>query len=112
LLGIVSLAGLDTELTFQVAPDARSALVRRMLELCPAAYRVSTPSAEVSIVSIQEGRARVALRRLWNLPDLHQVGIFEGAMDVCGAVGTIEVERHSLCDADFDIRGQVASASR
>ena len=77
---------------------------RRMLELCPAAYRVSTPSAEVSIVEIENGRARIALRRLWNLPDLYQVGIFEGAMDVCGAVGAITVERHSLGDVDFEVR--------
>lgn len=82
---------------------------RRMLELCPAAYRISTPTAAVSILSIEDGRARVALRRLWNLPDLHQVGIFEGAMDVCGAVGSVLVERHSPCDVDFDVRWQGAN---
>lgn len=82
---------------------------RRMLELCPAAYRVSTPTAEVSILSIESGHARVALRRMWNLPDLHQVGIFEGAMDVCGVFGSIKVERHSLCDVDFEIRWRAAA---
>jgi hypothetical protein len=74
------------------------------LELSPAAYRVSTPTAEVSIVEVEDGRALVALRRLWNLPDLHQVGIFEGAMDVCGVIGSIAVERHSLCDVDLEVR--------
>jgi uncharacterized protein (TIGR02265 family) len=82
---------------------------RRMLELCPAAYRISTPSAAVSILSIEDGRARIALRNLWNLPDFHQVDIIEGAMDVCGAVGTISIERHSFCDVDLDVRWQGAN---
>jgi len=74
-----------------------------------AAYRISTPTAAVTILSIEAGRARVALRGLWNLPDLHQVGIFEGAMDVCGAAEAILVERHSPCDVDFDVRWQGAN---
>jgi uncharacterized protein (TIGR02265 family) len=77
---------------------------RRVLELSPLAYRVSTPTAQVSILSIENGRALVALRRLWNLPDLHQVGIFEGAMEVCGVVGSVLVERYSLCDVDLEVR--------
>jgi uncharacterized protein (TIGR02265 family) len=83
---------------------------RRMLELCPLAYRVSTPTALVTIINIEDGRARLALRRMWNLPDLHQVGIFEGAMEVCGAIGSIAVERHSLCDVDLEVRWTEAGA--
>jgi uncharacterized protein (TIGR02265 family) len=82
---------------------------RRVLELCPAAYRVSTPTAEVSILNVEDGRARVALRGMWNLPDLHQIGIFEGAMDVCGVIGKITVERYSLCDVDFEVRWRAAN---
>jgi uncharacterized protein (TIGR02265 family) len=81
---------------------------RRVLELCPAAYRVSTPTADVSIINVEAGRARVALRRMWNLPDFHQVGIFEGAMDLCGVTGSITVERHNLCDVDFEVRWRAA----
>jgi uncharacterized protein (TIGR02265 family) len=76
---------------------------RRVLELCPAAYRVSCEGSEVRVRSITEEHAVIELRNLWNLPDFHQVGIFEGAMHVCGAQGLIRVQTLGFGDVDFDI---------
>jgi uncharacterized protein (TIGR02265 family) len=84
---------------------------RRVLELCPAAYRVSVEPAQVTVRSITDGRAIVELRELWNLPDLHQVGIFEGAMQVCGASGQIRVHPIDFGAADFEITWQEAAFS-
>ena len=78
---------------------------RRVLELCPAAYRIATPTASVNVLECVPGRARVAMRGMYALADLHQVGIFEGAMEACRAEGTILVEQHAdLGDADYELR--------
>lgn len=78
---------------------------RRVLELCPAAYRVATPTASVSILECAQGHARVAIRGMYALPDLHQVGIFEGAMEACGTAGSVLVQRHDdVGDADYELR--------
>jgi uncharacterized protein (TIGR02265 family) len=84
---------------------------RRVLELSPTAYRVSVESAKVSVRSITEGHAIVELRELWNLPDLHQVGIFEGAMLVCNARGTIRVEPIDFGSANLEITWQDSARS-
>jgi uncharacterized protein (TIGR02265 family) len=76
---------------------------RRVIELCPAAYRIACEGCEVTVRSISDEHAVIELRNLWNLPDLHQVGIFEGAMQVCGAQGVIRVQTLGFGDADFDI---------
>ena len=81
---------------------------RRVLELCPAAYRVSVENAQVTIRSITDGSAIIELRELWNLPDLHQVGIFEGAMQVCGVRGKIRVRMIDFGAADLEIAWQEA----
>jgi uncharacterized protein (TIGR02265 family) len=81
---------------------------RRALELCPAAYRVVMDPGAVTVRSISEGHAVIELREIWNLPEFHQVGVFEGAMDVCAATGTIEVDVIDFGSADFEIRWQQA----
>jgi len=85
---------------------------RRVLELCPAAYRVAVEHSQVTIRSIAEGRALVELRELWNLPDLHQVGIFEGAMQVCGARGKILVRQIDYGAADLEITWQEGAGAK
>lgn len=84
---------------------------RRVLELSPTAYRVSVESAKVSVRSITEGHAIVELHELWNLPDLHQVGIFEGAMLVCNARGTVRVEPIDFGAANLEITWQDSARS-
>jgi len=79
---------------------------RRVLELCPAAYRVAVEPARVTVRSVSNDHAVVELRDLWNLPDLHQVGIFEGAMQVCGVQGVIRVQPIDFGAADFDVSWQ------
>jgi uncharacterized protein (TIGR02265 family) len=81
---------------------------RRVLELCPAAYRIVIDPGSVAMRSITDGHAVVELRDIWNLPDLHQVGIFEGALDVCAATGTIEVNVIDFGAVDFEIRWRQA----
>lgn len=76
---------------------------RRVVELCPMAYRVASEEAKVTIRTLEEGHAVVELRNLWNLPDFHQVGIFEGAMRVCDVRGTVRVSTFSFGDVDFDV---------
>jgi uncharacterized protein (TIGR02265 family) len=76
---------------------------RRVVEQTPAAYKVAAHPASVTIRSVSDGHAVVELRDLWNLPDLHQVGIWEGAMDVCGAQGRIAVHARGFGSADFEI---------
>jgi uncharacterized protein (TIGR02265 family) len=76
---------------------------QRVVELTPAAYRVAVSPGTITVRSVSEQHARVELRDIWNLPDLHQVGIWEGAMLVCGAEGTIKTERIGMSAADFDI---------
>jgi uncharacterized protein (TIGR02265 family) len=84
---------------------------RRVLELCPAAYRIASDVSEVTVRSISDDHAVVELRNLWNLPDYHQVGIFEGAMQVCGAQGNIRVQTLGFGDADFDITWRSAPST-
>jgi uncharacterized protein (TIGR02265 family) len=83
----------------------------RVVELTPAAYKVSVPSAHINVRELQAGHAVVELRELWNLPDFHQVGIWEGAMRVCNAVGQIRVHVRDLDAVDFDIHWRDATVS-
>jgi uncharacterized protein (TIGR02265 family) len=76
---------------------------RRVLELCPAAYRIAVEPSEVIVRSITDGHAVIELRGLWNVPDFHQVGIFEGAMQVCRAQGAIRVQAIDFGAADLEI---------
>ena len=76
----------------------------RVVELTPAAYRVTVPNSRINVRELQPGHAVVELRGLWNLPEFHQVGIWEGAMQVCNAVGQIRVHVIDLDAVDFDLR--------
>jgi uncharacterized protein (TIGR02265 family) len=80
---------------------------RRVVELCPAAYRVGMEPGTITVRSISDGHAVVELRELYNLPDLHQVGIWEGAMDVCKVKGEIKVNKIDFGSVDFEIDWQV-----
>lgn len=82
----------------------------RVVELTPAAYRVTVPNSRVNVRELQPGRAIVELRGLWNLPDFHQVGIWEGAMRVCNTVGEIRVHVIDLDAVDFDLRWRDSSS--
>ncbi|HKU41258.1 MAG TPA: DUF2378 family protein [Polyangiales bacterium] len=77
---------------------------QRVLELCPAAYRIAIDPGTITVKTISDTHAEIELRDVYNIPDFHQVGIFEGAMEVCRARGSIRVRQHDLGSVDFDIR--------
>jgi uncharacterized protein (TIGR02265 family) len=76
----------------------------RVVELTPTAYKVSVPPARIHVRLLEERHAIVELRDLWNLPEFHQVGIWEGAMQVCRAIGRIDVDVLGPDAVDFEIR--------
>jgi uncharacterized protein (TIGR02265 family) len=75
----------------------------RMIEVSPTAYRVGLSPATVNVQTLGERHARVELRECWNVPEFHQVGIWEGAMHVCGVKGEIQTEPLGFGAVDFDI---------
>lgn len=83
----------------------------RVVELTPAAYKVSVPPGRITVRLLEERHAIVELRDIWNLPDFHQVGIWEGAMQVCRAIGHIQVDVLGFDAVDFDIRWNNVSAA-
>lgn len=77
---------------------------RRIVELCPRAYQIGMTPGSVNVKSISDGHAIVELRDIWNVPEFHQVGVWEGAMDVCGVKGTIETQQRGFGSVDFEVR--------
>jgi uncharacterized protein (TIGR02265 family) len=77
---------------------------RRIVELCPRAYQIGMTPGSVKLRSISDGHAIAELRDIWNVPDFHGVGVWEGAMDVCGVKGTIDVHCHNHGSVDFELR--------
>ena len=78
----------------------------RMIELAPTAYQVSLQPAEVHISTLEPQYALVQLRNLYNVPEFHQVGIWEGAMQTCGVQGQIKTEVIDYGAVNFEIRWQ------
>lgn len=76
---------------------------RRVIELSPAAYKVGMSPGSVQIRSLDAQHARVELRQIYNLPDLHQVGIWEGAMQTCGVEGRIQTEIIDYGAVNFEV---------
>lgn len=76
---------------------------RRVVELCPRAYEIGMTPGKVTITSITDNEAFVELRGLWNLPEFHQVGVWEGGMDVCGVIGNIETHVIDFGSVDFHV---------
>lgn len=76
----------------------------RVVELAGAAYRVTLPPASVHVVSMEKRHAVVQLREVWNLPEFHHVGIWEGAMRVCDTEGVIKIDGVAPGQVDFDVQ--------
>lgn len=77
---------------------------RRIVELCPRAYEIGMTPGSVQVKTLADGYALVELRDIWNLPEFHQVGVWEGGMEVCGVSGTVETRVHSPGAVDFEVR--------
>lgn len=76
---------------------------RRVIEAAPTAYEIGLAPAQILIRELEQSYARVELRGVYNLPDLHQVGIWEGAMKTCGVEGTIKTRVISFSAVDFEV---------
>lgn len=76
----------------------------RVAALAGRAYAVSVSPGEVRSEPCGPNHVRVILRDLWPFPDAYQIGVWEGAMQVCGVKGEIRVRALSPCDVDYDIR--------
>jgi uncharacterized protein (TIGR02265 family) len=75
----------------------------RVVELASTAYRITLPPARVHIMAMEKRHAVVQLREVWNLPEFHHVGIWEGAMRVCDTEGSIKLGEVAPGMADFDV---------
>lgn len=85
---------------------------RRIIELCPTAYHVGLEPAEVRVRNIQPQYALVELRNMYNIPDFHQVGVWEGAMQTCGVEGHIKTEVIDFGSVNFELRWQDSGIPR
>jgi uncharacterized protein (TIGR02265 family) len=78
----------------------------RIIELAPTAYRISLQPSEIRIRKLEPQYAEIELRKLYNVPEFHQVGIWEGAMQTCGVQGQIKTEVIDFGAVNFEIRWQ------
>ena len=85
---------------------------RRIIELSPKAYQIGLEPAEVRLRSIEPQYALVELRSMYNVPEFHQVGVWEGAMQTCGVEGQIKTEVIDFGAVNFEIRWQKSSLPR
>jgi uncharacterized protein (TIGR02265 family) len=78
------------------------------LRLVPRMYAVTIHPGhgEVAMGAIEERRAEVLIRGLWDFPDAWHVGVFEGGMRVFGKTGEVRVRVHSRCDVDLELSWQ------
>lgn len=77
---------------------------RRIIELCPRAYEIGMTPGKVAVREISDNHALVELRDIWNIPEFHQVGVWEGAQEVCEVEGTVETHVRGNASVDFMVR--------
>jgi uncharacterized protein (TIGR02265 family) len=83
----------------------------RVVDAAPVAYKVAVSDASVLVRTIEPCHIQVELRKIYNLPEFHQVGVWEGAMQVCGATGSIHTRVIDFGAVDFEVRWQNGSGS-
>ncbi|MEY4575798.1 MAG: hypothetical protein RL701_501 [Pseudomonadota bacterium] len=76
----------------------------RVIELASSAYKVALDPSDIRVRTLNKHYAHVELRDLYNLPDFHQVGIWEGAMKACGVIGEIKTRVFNYGAVDFEVR--------
>jgi uncharacterized protein (TIGR02265 family) len=75
-----------------------------VVKVVPTAYRLTLPSAVVSVRQIAERRYRYEMRTVHSFVDTYHYGVFEGAGIALRQPLDISVRRHTRsCDADFEI---------
>ena len=76
----------------------------RVAKLAGRGYGVSLSPGGATTEFVEDGHLRACLRSIWVFPDCFQIGVWEGALDVCGAKGSIEIDVLGDCDVDYDVR--------
>lgn len=74
-----------------------------IVKLASKAYSVSLNYGRVEAVEVRDGYARIEFRELYALPDVLQVGNWEGAMQVAGVTGQLKLRAHSRSDVDYEL---------
>jgi uncharacterized protein (TIGR02265 family) len=76
---------------------------RRAVEVAPKAYDVGISPGSARTAQLREGYAYTELRNVWGLCEAYQVGVWEGALEAFGAVGTVRAKVHSPCNVDLEV---------
>ena len=71
------------------------------LKHLPRALRVAQNLGHIDIAELQEGRAVLELRELYDFPGAYYVGVVEGILEGFGADGEVRVRGVTLGDADL-----------
>ncbi len=75
-----------------------------VVKVAPTAYRLTLPSAVVSVREVSERRCRYELRSVHSFVDTYHYGVFEGAGLALHHPLDITVRRQARwCDADFEV---------
>jgi uncharacterized protein (TIGR02265 family) len=73
----------------------------RALSLVPKAYSLAGAGASAELLEFSQGRAVVALRDVWDFPDVHEVGVWEGVLQAFKKSGRVLVRVLSMGDVDL-----------
>ena len=75
--------------------------VPRLLKAVPRAYNQINPRASAEVETRGQNSAIVKVRGLWDVPEVSQVGIFEGGIEALGLEGEVLVRPLTECDCDL-----------
>ena len=80
--------------------------IPRILKAVPRAYTQVNPNASAEVTMTGERSAIVEIRGLWDVPEVSQVGIFEGGLEALGIEGEVRVRpvSPSACDLQLSWR--------
>ncbi len=73
------------------------------LKVVPKAYRLVSKRSHAEILEQGERYAIFAIRNLWDIPYVSQVGVFEGGLESFGLQGEVRVRKLALNDVDINI---------
>lgn len=72
--------------------------------LAQKAYSIVLEPSDVSIRELEPRHIVVHLREVYNFPDCLQIGVWEGAMAVCGVQGDLYLKVNSTSDVELEIQ--------
>lgn len=75
-----------------------------LLSAVPRAYKRVDPASSATVATLEEGRAVLEIRNMWDVPEATQVGVYEGGLEAVGLSGEVKIRSRSLCDCDLEIR--------